>query len=78
MPFELADMARWTVDEFLQDKGAHLHKNAIGMERKAVEAFAEVGNPGTVVFVEKMEDRIQIYNHTSQICFDSEKIYLLA
>lgn len=67
-----------TVDEFLQDKGAHLHKNAIGMERKAVEAFAEVGNPGTGVFVEKMEDMIQIYNHTSQICFDSEKIYLLA
>ena len=67
-----------TVDEFLQDKGAHLHKNAIGMERKAVEAFAEVGNPGNGVFVEKMEDMIQIYNHTSQICFDSEKIYLLA
>lgn len=67
-----------TVDEFLQDKGDHLHKNAIGMERKAVGAFAEVGNPGTGVFVEKMEDMIQIYNHTSQICFDSEKIYLLA
>ena len=67
-----------TVDEFLQDKGAHLQKNAIGMEKKAVQAFAEVGNPGTRVFVEKMEDMIQIYNHTSQICFDSEKIYLLA
>ena len=25
-----------------------------------------------------MEDIIQIYNHTSKICFDSEKIYLLA
>lgn len=66
------------VDEFLQDKGAHLQKNAIGMEKKAVKAFAAVGNPGTRVFVEKMEDMIQIYNHTSQICFDSEKIYLLA
>lgn len=65
------------VDEFLQDKGAHLQKNAIGMERKAAKAFAAVGNPGTRVFVEKMEDMIQIYNHTSQICFDSEKIYLL-
>lgn len=67
-----------TVDEFLQDKGAHLQKNAIGMEMKAVQAFAAVGNPGTRVFVEKMEDLIRIYNHTSQICFDSEKIYLLA
>ncbi len=66
-----------SVDEFLQDKGVHLRENAIGMEKKAVEAFAVVGNPGTRVFIEKMEDMIQIYNHTSQICFDREKIYLL-
>ena len=66
-----------SVDEFLQDKGANLQKNAIGMEGKAVKAFAAVGNPGTRVFVEKMEDMIQIYNHTSQICFDNKKIYLL-
>lgn len=66
------------VDEFLQDKGAHLQMNAIGMEKKAVMAFATMGNPGTRVFVEKMEDMIQIYNHTSQICFDRENIYLLA
>ena len=65
-------------NEFLQDKGAHLQQNAIGMERKAVKAFATIGNPGTGVFVDKMEDIIQIYNHTSQICFDNEKIYLLA
>ena len=67
-----------SADEFLKDKGAHLQKNAIEMEKKAVKAFAAVANPGTRVFVEKMEDIIQIYNHTSQICFDSEKIYLLA
>ena len=60
------------------DKGAHLQKNAIEMEKNAVKAFAAMGNPGTRVFVEKMEDMIQIYNHTSQICFDREKIYLLA
>ena len=65
-------------DEFLQDKGSHLQKNAIEMEKNAVKAFAAMGNPGTRVFVEKMEDMIQIYNHTSQICFDREKIYLLA
>lgn len=67
-----------SADEFLQDKGAGLQKNAIGMERKAVKAFASVANPGTGVFVEKLEDMIQIYNHTSKICFDSERIYLLA
>ena len=66
-----------SADEFLQDKGSHLQENAIGMEKKAVKAFAAVGNPETRVFVEKMEDMIQIYNHTSQICFDREKIYLL-
>lgn len=66
------------VDNFLQDKGTHLQKNAIVMEMKAVRSFAAVGDPGTRVFEEKMEDMIRIYNHTSQICFDSEKIYLLA
>lgn len=35
-------------------------------------------NPGTGVFMEKMEDMIQIYNYTSKICFDDKKIYLLA
>lgn len=66
------------VDEFLQDNGAKLKSNAIGMEEKTVRAFAECGNPGTGVFMDKMEDMIQIYNHTSQICFDKEKIYLVA
>lgn len=66
------------LDEFLQDKGAGLQKNAVKMERKAVEAFAAVSNPGTRVFVEKMEDLILIYNHTSQIWFDNDKVYLLA
>ena len=66
------------VDEFLQDKGAHLKEKSVGMEKKVVKAFAVLANPGTGVLVEKMKDMIQIYNHTSQICFDNEKIYLLA
>lgn len=66
------------VDEFLQDKGAHLQDDAVGLEQDAVKAFAAVNNPGTRIFMDKMEDMIQIYNHTSQICFDSERIYLLA
>lgn len=65
-------------DEYLQNKGAQLQKNAIEMETKAIKEFAAVGNPGTKVFVEKMEDMILIYNHTSQICFDNENIYLMA
>ncbi len=66
------------VDEFLQDKGEHLKCNANDMENEAVISFATLGNPGTSVFINKMEDMIQIYNHTSQICFDKNEIFLLA
>lgn len=66
------------VDEFLQDKGAHLKSNAIEMEKKSVGAFAAIGNPGTGMLVEKMQDMVQIYNHTSQICFDKENVYVMA
>ena len=65
-------------DEFLQDAGSKLRHNASGMETKAVKTFASLGNPETRVFVEKMEDMVQIYNHTSQICFDKDRIYLIA
>ena len=67
-----------TVDEFLQDRGVKLKENAIGMEKSVVEDFSKLSNPGTRVFVEKMDDMIQIYNHTSKICFDDKKIYLIA
>ncbi|MBS5963989.1 hypothetical protein [Varibaculum cambriense] len=55
-----------------------MQKNAIGMERRAVEQFAALGNPQTGVFEDKLADLIQIYNHTSQICIDKEKIYLVS
>lgn len=67
-----------SVDEFLQDSGASLKKNAEGMEKNAVHRFAALNNLGTRVFIEKMEDMIQIYNHTEQICFDDKRIYLVA
>ena len=65
------------VDEFLQDKGSHLQKNAMKIEQKAIRSFATLGNPETSVFEDRMDDMIQIFNHTSQICFDQEKIYLM-
>lgn len=65
------------VDEFLQDRGKQLRKNAVCIERKAVKAFAALSNPGVGVFVEKMGDMIQIYAHTREIYFDDEKIYLV-
>ena len=66
------------VDEFLQDSGAHLKENALDMQKNVIEAFAELHNPGTGVFMDKMDDMIQIYNHTDRICFDDKKIYLIA
>ena len=66
------------MDEFLQKGGAHLKSNAIGIEKKSVKEFATLSNPGIGVFANKMDDMIQIYNHTSQICFDENKIYLVA
>lgn len=66
------------VDEFLQDGGANLKKNAIGMEKQAVHQFAALNDSGTHIFVNKMEDMIQIYNHTERICFDDKQIYLVA
>lgn len=66
------------VDEFLQNGGAYLKKNAQDMEKKVLHQFASIGNPGTNLIMNKMDDIIQIYNHTSQICFDEKRIYLLA
>lgn len=66
------------VGESLQDSGARLKNNAAGMERNVMKAFAEISNPGTGVFTEKMRDMILIYNHTTEICFDDKQIYLVA
>ncbi len=66
------------VDEFLQDSGKHIKSNAAEIEMSAIATFAEMSNPETRVFIDKMEDMIQIYNHTERICFDDKKIYLIA
>lgn len=66
------------IDEFLQDSGSHMKENARGIEKTTIGAFAEISNPETRVFIEKMKDMIQIYNHTTEICFDEKRIYLIA
>lgn len=65
-----------TVDEFLQEGGTHLEKDAAGMEKDIVHRFASISYPGTRVFMDKMDDMIQIYNHTEQIFFDEKKFTL--
>lgn len=65
------------IDEFFQNSGAHLRENALEMEKKTVKQFAAISNPSTGVFVDQMNEMIHIYNHTSEIYFDNEKIYLV-
>lgn len=66
------------VDEFLLDSGTKMQSNADRIERDVVESFAEISNPGVWVFVEKLNDMIQIYGRTAEICFDDKHIYLIA
>ena len=66
------------VDEFLQESGEQLGESALAGEKKTVAAFAEISNPGTAVFLEKLDDMIQIYSRTTDICFDDKNIYLIA
>lgn len=66
------------VDEFLQDSGKGIKRTAKKQQEKVVKSFSEMNNPNTSVFVDKMNDMILIYNHTSEICFDDENIYLVA
>lgn len=65
------------VDEFLQESGKQLQENTVRVDQKVLRTFAEISNPETGVFVDKMSDLIQIYNHTDKIYFDAKKIYLV-
>ena len=43
------------VDEFLQDSGKHIKSNAKEIEMGVITAFAEISNPETRVFIDRME-----------------------
>ncbi|MBR4050724.1 MAG: hypothetical protein IKK09_09530 [Clostridia bacterium] len=66
------------IDERLQEAGEHVSDKAKAIETDSIAAFAEMSNPGTSLFTEKMDDMIMIYNQTTDICFDSNNIYLIA
>lgn len=64
------------VDEFLLDGGKHLKGEAKKIEQKSVKKFATLNNPKTTTFVDTLDNMIQIYNHTDEICFDNKNIYI--
>ena len=65
-------------DEFLKESGEKAEDKAMSIEKEVIESFAEMSNPGTNLFTEKMNDLIQIYNHITDILFDDSNIYLIA
>ena len=66
------------IDEILLESGEEIEQNAKKIERKSVGDFASNANPGIGIFVDQMENMIQIYNHIEQILFDEKEIYLIA
>ena len=66
------------VDEFFVEQGEKMRDNAVQIERRVLEAFAEISNPGIWVFAEKLNDMIQIYGKTEEIYFNDKYIYLVA
>lgn len=65
------------VDEFLQESGEALKEDTRLQADEAVKAFARLSNPKTSIFSGNMQEIIDIYNKTEEICFDNDNIYLL-
>lgn len=66
------------VDEYLQSKGARIKDHAGEMRTGAMEEFSGLRDPQTHIFLEKMEDMNQIYNHTAAIRVEGGQLCLLA
>lgn len=64
-------------DKFLIDQGGKMKSDAQNISKDVIASFAEVSNPSTAGFVSRLEDMNNIYNHTQEICFDEESIYLV-
>lgn len=66
------------IDDILQDTGARMKSDVADLERSVQKDFAKISNPGIAVFTERMQELSRIYNHTTEICFDEKRIYLVA
>ncbi|MBP5223630.1 MAG: hypothetical protein J6Z35_10820 [Lachnospiraceae bacterium] len=66
------------VDEYLKKVGKSLKTVAEEMVDITIQQFSLVRDPGTAVFSDPLEDMVQIYNHTTGICFDGKQLYLIA
>ncbi|MBR3816404.1 MAG: hypothetical protein IKJ27_06740 [Clostridia bacterium] len=66
------------LDERLQEAGDQISDKVKSIETDSIAEFATMSNPGTSLFTDKMDDLIFVYNHTTDICFDNNNIYLIA
>ena len=66
------------VDELLWHGGTFIKDKAEDAEKSIVTSFGKLGDPGTGIYLRKMRDMAQIFNHTSEILFDRDQIYLVA
>lgn len=65
------------VDEWLVEGGVHLKRAGQDMKKKVSQRFEEISDSGTEIFLIRFEEMNRIYNYTSSICFDNERIYLV-
>ena len=61
----------------VKEGGNHLKSHIYEVEKKTLEEIVGISNPGTIMFIRKMDDLIQLYNRTKDICFDKENIYFV-
>lgn len=65
------------IGERLIEGGIHMKQASQDMKKKASARFEVISDAGTEIFVAKFEEMNRIYNYTSSICFDNEKVYLV-
>lgn len=65
------------VDELLLQGASRLKKNASNMENDVLGTFGRLYDPKTGIFTGRLELIGKVYNHTSKIFFDKDKVYLL-
>ena len=66
------------VDNLLRHGGRFFKDMAEDAERSIVSSFGKLGDPGTGIYLRKLEEMKQIFNHTTEVLFDKEQIYLVA
>lgn len=66
------------VDEWLIEGGTRLKQTSQSMKKRASQRFEVISDAGTDTFVERFEKINWIYNNTTNICFDEERIYLIS